>query len=286
MTIVTESILTESKSAREIQLAEISHNRASEVLTKVKSLYFAVWQGTGIATTEQLAEFFEIESPATLRKILHRHKDEFEADGIKTLRGKALLDVRDILSLTSSQANLTIWTPRSALRLAMLLRDSEIAKTVRTSLLNIVEKVVPAQAQEIERLKLELELAKTQERLLTTTSAITTLHGSGMVALILGKPDAIVTKTERVETVVTVDNKGKAIASFDGVGITYLAKRYGFGSNTKACRYWLESIGIGSSEWLTEPTLVKSQKLPRSILPKLDAQYAARTGVRQQLLGE
>jgi hypothetical protein len=107
-----------------------------------------------------------------------------------------------------------------------------------------------------------------------------------MVALILGKPDAVITKTERVETVVTVDNKGKAIAQFDGVGITYLAKRYGFGSNTKACRYWLESIGIGSSEWLTEPTLVKSQKLPRDILPKLDAQYAARTGVRQRLIGE
>jgi phage anti-repressor protein len=146
--------------------------------------------------------------------------------------------------------------------------------------------IIPAQTQEIERLKLELELAKTQERLLATTSAITTLHGTEMVALILGKPDAIITKTERVETVVTVDNKGKAIAQFDGVGITYLAKRYGFGSNTKACRYWLESIGIGSSEWLTEPTLIKSQKLPRSILPKLDAQYAARTGVRQRLIGE
>jgi anti-repressor protein len=112
------------------------------------------------------------------------------------------------------------------------------------------------------------------------------MHGSGMVALILGKPEAVITIPERVEMVVTVDKKGKAIASFDGVGITYLAKRYGFGSNTKACRYWLESIGIRSSEWLTEPTLVKSQKLPRSILPKLDVQYAARTGVRQQLLGE
>jgi phage regulator Rha-like protein len=150
----------------------------------------------------------------------------------------------------------------------------------------LIKTVIPAQAQEIERLKLELELAKTQERLLTTTSALATIHGSGMVALILGKPDAVITKTERVETVVTVDNKGKAIAQFDGVGITYLAKRYGFGSNTKACRYWLESIGIGSSEWLTEPTLIKSQKLPRDILPKLDAQYAARTGVRQRLIGE
>jgi len=41
--------------------------------------------------------------------------------------------------------------------------------------------VIPAQVQEIERLKLELELAKTQERLMQTTNAIATLHGSGMV---------------------------------------------------------------------------------------------------------
>jgi phage regulator Rha-like protein len=150
----------------------------------------------------------------------------------------------------------------------------------------VIKQVIPAQTQEIERLKLELELAKTQERLLATTSAITTLHGTEMVALLPGKPDAIITKTERVETVVTVDQRGKAISSFDGVGITYLAKRYGFGSNTKACRYWLESIGIREEQWITEPSLIKSQKLPRTLVPKLDAQYAARTGVRQRLIGE
>jgi anti-repressor protein len=57
----------------------------------------------------------------------------------------------------------------------------------------VIQQTIPAQAQEIEKLKLELELAKTQERLLTTTSAITTLHGSEMVALILGKPEAVIT---------------------------------------------------------------------------------------------
>jgi anti-repressor protein len=85
---------------------------------------------------------------------------------------------------------------------------------------------------------------------------------------------------------VTVDGKGKAISKFDGVGITYLAKRYGFGKNTAACRYWLESIGVSDEQWIVEPTIVKSQKLSRDLLPWLDRQYAARTGVRQQLLGE
>ncbi|MGH2415286.1 MAG: Rha family transcriptional regulator, partial [Microcystaceae cyanobacterium] len=148
------------------------------------------------------------------------------------------------------------------------------------------KQVIPAQAQEIERLKLELELAKTQERLMLTTQAITTLHGSSMVALILGKPDAVMTKTERVETLVTVDRQGQAINQYDGVGITYLAKRYGFGNKTKACRYWLESIGISETQWLSEPSLVTSRKLSRETLTWLDQQYAARTGVRQRLIGE
>jgi hypothetical protein len=161
----------------------------------------------------------------------------------------------------------------------MLLRDSEVAKTVRTSLLDLVEKVVPSQAQEIEKLKLELDLAKTQERLLATTNAIATLHGSEMLALMMGKPDAIVTRTERVETLVAVDGKGKAISSFDGVGITYLAKRYGFNKNTKACRYWLESIGVSDEQWIVEPTIVKTQKLSRNLLPWLDRQHAAKEGV-------
>jgi anti-repressor protein len=148
-----------------------------------------------------------------------------------------------------------------------------------------IKTVIPAQEKEIERLKLELELTKTQERLMLTTQALATLHGSDMVALILGKPDAVITKTERVETLVAVDNRGRAIASFDGVSITYLTKRYSF-KNTQACRRWLESIGIKDSQWLVEPALVKTRKLPRDLLPELDRQYAAKLGIRQRLLGE
>lgn len=134
----------------------------------------------------------------------------------------------------------------------------------------VICETIPAQVKEIEKLKLELDLAKTQERLLATTNAIATLHGTEMLALMMGKPDAVITKTERVETVVTIDQRGKAIASFDGVGITYLAKRYGFHKNTKACRYWLESIGVKDEQWIIEPTIVKSQKLSRDLLPWLD----------------
>ncbi|NJP22366.1 MAG: DNA-binding protein [Hydrococcus sp. CRU_1_1] len=284
MNILTELAFVESKSLRDRQLSTVSHDRASEILSLVKAVYFALWQGTGTATTGQIAEFYEV-SLDVVQKALQRHRDEFINDGLKTLRGKQLKDAADTLSIPSKTSQFTIWTPRAALRLGMLLRDSLVAKAVRTSLLDLVEKVVPAQASELERLKLELELAKTQERLLTTTSAIATMHGSGMVALILGKPEAVITLTERVETVVTVDKKGKAIANYDGVGISYLARRYNF-KTTSSCRCWLESIGVSDAQWLCEPSLVISRKLPRSFLPWLDAQYAARTGVRQKLIGE
>jgi anti-repressor protein len=118
-------------------------------------------------------------------------------------------------------------------------RNTELVRRCKRQLVRafseakqVIKQIVPAQAQEIEKLKLELDLAKTQERLLATTNAIATLHGTEMLALMMGKPDAIVTRTEKVETIVAVDGFGKAISSFDGVGITYLAKRYGFGKNS------------------------------------------------------
>ena len=103
---------------------------------------------------------------------------------------------------------------------------------------------------------------------------------------VLGKPDAIVTQIKEVPTVITVDYRGNAIAKHDGIGIMALAKRYGFGNNTKACRNWLESVGIKDEQWLTEPALVKSKKLPREMLTWLDKQFAHKKGTRQIIIGE
>ena len=63
--------------------------------------------------------------------------------------------------------------------LGMLLRDSAVAKIVRTALLDAVETLIPAQSTRIRELELELELARatdcaarSQERLMLATSAI------------------------------------------------------------------------------------------------------------------
>lgn len=96
MTILSDSVLIESKSARDNHLERVSHDNAQDTLNKLKSLYFALWKGEGIATTEQLADFYEV-PVGTIRPLLKPHKDEFESDGVKTLRSKALKDARCVI---------------------------------------------------------------------------------------------------------------------------------------------------------------------------------------------
>lgn len=56
---LSEDAFVESRSIRDRQLAEIEGDRAKEILTRAKTLIFAVWQGEGIATVEQVANFYE-----------------------------------------------------------------------------------------------------------------------------------------------------------------------------------------------------------------------------------
>jgi hypothetical protein len=110
-----------------------------------------------------MAEYYEVPS-ATLRQLLKRHRDELESDGVTVLRGKDLNEVSDILSLTSNQQpHLTIWTPRAALRLGMLLRDSKVAKQVRTLLLDVAQTAEPRDTGNVQReISQLIELAQTQ----------------------------------------------------------------------------------------------------------------------------
>ena len=291
MTIVPDSVLVESKSARDHQLESISPQRAQEILNKVKALFFAVWKSEGITTTEQLAAFYEIE-PNSIRQVLKRHQDEFELDGLKSLRGKDLKEVRDVLSLTSTAVNLTIWTPRAALRLGMLLRDSAIAKAVRTSAVNAIETTIPAQSARIRELELELQVAQaqstaaqSQERLMQVSSAIVTMHGAGMLGLILGKPEAIVESPPIVvEKNILVDRSGRPVRTYEGLSKTKLARRYGM-KKPQDLVNWLQSMG--KEDWVQPAmTAAPCQYVPFEYVPELDRLWAARQGNRQKLLGE
>lgn len=298
MTIISDSILVESKSARDRQLERVPHERALEIINKAKALLVAVWKGTGVTTTEELARYYEVES-SVVRHASKQHRDELLNDGWREVKGqenlKSLRSIgSEVFSLPSATTRIAIWTPRASLRLGMILRDSVVAKAVRTSLLDAVETVIPAQSARIRELELELQVAQaqasaaqSQERLMQATGAIATLHGSGMVALILGKPDAIITHTEVIEKTIAVNSKGRVLAQSDGLTIGYLTKRLGFKNNDQTWQ-WLNSVQLGkdSGAWSRELTAHPTLKLPRHLLPQIQRLFAYQVGNRQLLLGE
>ena len=129
-----------------------------EVLEKVKGLLLL--PALEMATTQQVADFYEVDAEA-VRQVMFRHRDEIDSDGFVTISGKDLKTAlgSDKMSQTKitnkrghfvveyeghtikmSHAPNGLFPKRAILRVGMLLRDSEVAKEVRTQLLNITEK--------------------------------------------------------------------------------------------------------------------------------------------------
>ena len=145
---MNELELLENKETRESLIERI------EILSKVKELLLLPIGE--YATTELVAKYYEI-SIETIKMQLNRNKDEFLSDGYKVWKRKELQNLDSNLNLLSKRGTFSIvnnegeeiltapntgvalWTPRSILRLGMLLRDSKVAKEIRTQLLNTVE---------------------------------------------------------------------------------------------------------------------------------------------------
>ena len=130
--------------------------RHYEVLEKVKELLLI--PNTKWATQKQVAEYYEVGEKA-IETIYSRHRDELESDGVSLKSYKEFLNIQNegleisyvvgktIFSFTNGETltvpnrGLKVFPRRAILRVGMLLRDSEIAKEVRTQLLNIEEKI-------------------------------------------------------------------------------------------------------------------------------------------------
>lgn len=137
--------LLESKELREKLVAEV------EILEKVKKLLLI--PGTELATVKQVADFYEVEE-TTIKMVVTRNREELREDGLSSLTGKdtkQMLESNNLLpsnfrggfeasGMRFSNRGNTLFPRRAILRIGMLLRDSEIAKEIRTQLLNIEEK--------------------------------------------------------------------------------------------------------------------------------------------------
>lgn len=92
--------------------------------------------------------------------MVNRHRDEIESDGykiikrkdiddnfeiplrkFKSVRGKTVITFLDGTNFNVTNTGMAIFPKRAILRAGMLLRDSKVAKEVRTKLLDIVHDV-------------------------------------------------------------------------------------------------------------------------------------------------
>lgn len=154
-----ELLLTETKQK---ELREQYIGRV-DVLEKVKSLIML--PDIELMTVAQVADFYEVELD-TIKRVYQRSKTEIDEDGVVNLTSKLLkeqLVPLDIINRTKAYAEVEFkdgtklilpnrglkgFPKRAVLRIGMLLRDSKVAKEVRTQLLNTFEEA-PAEAKTV-----------------------------------------------------------------------------------------------------------------------------------------
>ncbi|WP_328311684.1 hypothetical protein OG432_16455 [Streptomyces sp. NBC_00442] len=136
----SEVALLESRTLRADHLGRV------DVLEKVRALQ-VLPDGIHLST-EAVARYFDVPTEA-LNSVVKRHRDELHTNGMRTLKGSEL-QVFEMANLAISndgrpssypqgRAHLRLFTRRAVLNVAMLLRDSEVARCVRTYLLDTEE---------------------------------------------------------------------------------------------------------------------------------------------------
>ena len=149
MNYVSEDLISKS------ELRNQMINRI-DVLNKVKKLF--VMPKLELMTSQMVADYYGITTDV-LNVVYFRNKEEINSDGVKKLslndirscllqdvmgkiatakRGHSAFTVGDMY-IEVPNGGCKCFSPRAVLRIGMLLRDSEVAKEVRTQLLNTFE---------------------------------------------------------------------------------------------------------------------------------------------------
>ena len=143
----TENDLLEKKETREKFIGR------TEVLDKVGELMFL--PNTEYATTKQVAKYYKVDD-ALIRQVLVRNNDELVSDGVRVLTGNELSDIKSLSGIKSRAKQISVFPKRAILRVGMLLRDSKVAKEVRTRLLDIVQDTEKSSPEIIQNIANEL----------------------------------------------------------------------------------------------------------------------------------
>ncbi|EHG33221.1 hypothetical protein [Enterocloster clostridioformis] len=203
--IENESKLLNDKKLRDTYAERI------EVLDKVKQLMFL--PGTEFQTVKQVADYYEVGEDAIVA-IYSRHSDELLVDGmcnksykdfsnlqyesLKTAKGKVTFIFKDGTIIDFPTRGQKVFPRRAILRVGMLLRDSEIAKEVRTQLLNIEEKA-----------SIELKVADIEEEQSLMMEVGRAVASGDANAVAIASTNLIAFKNRHIEKLEN-DNKGLA----------------------------------------------------------------------------
>lgn len=126
-----------------------------EVLEKVKQLLLL--PGTDMMSIDQVADYYEVSSQR-VKDLYTQNKEEIDEDGTQVLprdyyngglikktsvekkQTSVTYTFEDGQTVTINNRGLKVFSRRSVLRIGMLLQQSNVAKEIRTQLLNIEEK--------------------------------------------------------------------------------------------------------------------------------------------------
>ncbi len=125
----------------------ILNNRyALEKIEEHLGLGGTYYEGELLFTKQQLVDIFGV-SESTIEKYLASHSDELRANGYTVLRGRKLEEFKalaggTVIDYGTKTTILGVFTFRATLNLAMVLVESELARTVRSRILDIVIDVI------------------------------------------------------------------------------------------------------------------------------------------------
>ncbi|MEV3966955.1 restriction endonuclease [Streptomyces sp. NPDC050698] len=147
--MINEAALLESQTLRGSVLDR------TDVLDRVKALSLLP-DGMHV-TTAMVASYFDVGLEA-IKSLVKDHRTELEANGYRLLTGEELRSFKNLSGIQSRTRSLALFSRRAVLNIAMLLRDSDVARQVRVYLLDMeylartqpVENLAPTDAASLD----------------------------------------------------------------------------------------------------------------------------------------
>lgn len=137
-----ELVLVESRTARQ------QYGSRIDVLDKVRAIPFL--PDDLHVTKEGVAAFFGVTLQA-IDSLIFDNRDELESNGYRVLTGAPLTSFKEASGIRSRARQLALFDRRTLLNVAMLLRDSEVARQVRRYLLDSEQAIRELEAEALAR---------------------------------------------------------------------------------------------------------------------------------------